>query len=193
MTRSKGYDLNTVLDNAVKTFWEKGYENTSIQSLVDSMGIQRGSLYAAFGSKQQLFLAVLDRYGEIVVAQLIQALDKHESGKESIENFFQMVVDQILTAGPWRGCLVTNSAVELGLSDSKTREKVTFLLAQIENGFYTTLARAKFAGEIDKNQNIRAMARYFTGCLQGLLVIGKVSPEREKLEDIVKIALIALG
>lgn len=193
MARPKGYDEETVLDNAVKTFWEKGYEATSIQNLVDSMGIQRGSLYAAYSSKQQLFLAVLDRYGDIVVAQLIQALDNHESGKESIEKFFQTVIDQILSAGPWQGCLVTNSAVELGLSDSKTREKVTYLLAEIEEGFYNTLVRAKAAGEIGENQNLHAMARYFTACLQGLLVIGKVSPDREKLEDIVTIALIALG
>ena len=193
MARPKGYDLEAVLDNAVNTFWEKGYEATSIQDLVDSMGIQRASLYSAFGSKQQLFLAVLDRYGDIVVSQLIQALDSHDSGKESMWLFFQRVIDQILSAGPWRGCLITNSAVEIGLSDIATREKVIHLLGQIEQGFYKTLVRAKAADEIDDdNHDLQAMARYFTSCLQGILVIGKVCPERARLEDIVKVALAAL-
>lgn len=191
MARPKGYDLEAALDNAVKTFWEKGYEATSIQDLVDSMGIQRASLYSAFGSKQKLFLAVLDRYGDIVVSQLVEALESHDSGKESIRLFFQRVIDQIMSTGPWRGCLITNSAVEIGFSDLATKEKVTYLLGQIEQGFYQTLVRAKSAGEIDE-QDLHAMARYFTGCLQGLLVIGKVCPERSRLEDIVKIALAAL-
>jgi len=67
VVRPREFILEEVLDKAVETFWSKGYEATSIQDLVENMGIQRGSLYAAFGDKQCLFLTVLDRYRKMVV------------------------------------------------------------------------------------------------------------------------------
>ena len=60
MSRNKAFNEEEVIDKAVKVFWAKGYEATSMQDLIDAMGIQRGSLYATFGSKQQLFLKSLD-------------------------------------------------------------------------------------------------------------------------------------
>lgn len=79
MARPKTFDHDQVLDRAVELFWRKGYEATSIQDLVEAMGIQRGSLYAAFGSKQDLFLAVLDRYGDVVVRKLLEILESRPS------------------------------------------------------------------------------------------------------------------
>jgi TetR/AcrR family transcriptional repressor of nem operon len=88
MARHKAFDQEDVLDKAVAVFWAKGYEATSMQDLVDAMGIQRGSLYATFGSKQQLFLQSLERYGKVVVKQFLDILQSKPSGVESIELFF---------------------------------------------------------------------------------------------------------
>jgi TetR/AcrR family transcriptional repressor of nem operon len=80
MARAKAFNEDDVLDKAVEVFWAKGYEATSMQDLVNAMGIQRGSLYAAFGSKQQLFLRSLDRYGKVVVAQFLAILQSKPLG-----------------------------------------------------------------------------------------------------------------
>ncbi len=181
-----------VLDKAVETFWSKGYEATSIQDLVESMGIHRGSLYAAFGDKQCLFLSALDRYRQVVVRKLLDILGSNASGKEAIRQFFLAVVEHIMTAGPLRGCLVTNSAVERGLCDPETARKVGLCLAQIEDGFYATLVRAKKAGEINPGLDLRAVARYLTSSLQGLLVVGKVRTDRVVLMDVVDVVLRVL-
>ena len=111
MARSKAFNKEEVLDKAVEVFWAKGYEAASIQDLVDAMGIQRGSLYATFGGKQQLFLTALNRYGEVVVKKLLEILGSKDSAFESIELFFAQLVEHLLTAGPLRSCLVTNSAI----------------------------------------------------------------------------------
>lgn len=192
MARPREFNFEEVLDKAVETFWSKGYEATSIQDLVDCMGINRGSLYAAFGDKQGLFLRALDRYRQMVVGKLLDILDSHASGKEAISQLFLTVVEHVMTAGPLRGCLVTNSAVERGLSDPDTAKKVGLCLLQIEEGFYKTLLRAREAGEIDKKLDLRAVARYLTSSLQGLLVIGKVRAERSVLTDVVEVTLRGL-
>ena len=93
MARPKAFDEEVVLDRAVEVFWAKGYEATSIQDLVDAMGIQRGSLYATFGGKHQLFLTALDRYGEVVVKKLLAILESKPSALESIEQFFAQLVE----------------------------------------------------------------------------------------------------
>jgi TetR/AcrR family transcriptional repressor of nem operon len=182
--------LEGVLDKAVETFWSKGYEATSIEDLVESIGIHRGSLYAAFGDKQRLFLMVLDRYRKGWCGNYW--LDVGSSGKAAIRQLFATVIDHVITGGPFRGCLITNSAVERGPSDPETAKKVSLCLKQIEDGFYKTLMRAQSAGELDKRRDLRALARYLTCSLQGLLVIGRVRTNRSALEDVVEVTLQAL-
>jgi TetR/AcrR family transcriptional repressor of nem operon len=192
VARPREFDLDEVLDKAVEMFWSKGYEATSIRDLVESMGIHRASLYVAFGDKQRLFLAVLDRYRQVVVRKLLDIFDSSPSGKAAIRQFFATVIDHVLNGGPLRGCLITNSAVERGLSDPETAKTVSLCLAQIEEGFYDTLLRARDAGELDAGRDLRALARYLTSSLQGLLVIGKIQTDRSALEDVVTVTLRAL-
>lgn len=192
MARPREFDRNDVLDKAMQTFWSKGYEATSMQDLVDATELHRGSLYGAFGSKQQLFLTVIDRYAEVVIKKLLDLLDGSNPGKDSIRSFFLTVIDHVMTGGPLRGCLVTNSAVERGLSDPDTAAKVGICLVRIEERFHKALLRAQAAGELRRGEDLGALARYLTCCLQGLLVTGKVRPERELLEEIVKVTLSVL-
>lgn len=189
MARSKAFNENEVLDKAVEVFWAKGYEATSMQDLVDAMGIQRGSLYATFGSKQQLFLQSLERYGKVVVKQFLDILQSKPSAIESIELFFAQLVEHLLTAGPLRSCLVTNSAIERGLRDEATKQQVLHLLNALEKGFYKALQRANKNGELSQNLDLKKVASFLTSNMQGLLVIGKVCSDRSVLEGINQVTL----
>lgn len=192
MARPKAFDENAVLDKAVEVFWAKGYESTSIQDLIDAMGIQRGSLYSAFGSKQQLFLKSLNRYGTVVVENLLEILESKPSPIESIEFFFAQLIDHLLTAGPLRSCLVTNSAIERGLRDEETTQQVLQLLKKIEKGFYRTLEKAQKKGEIAADLDLNSIANYLTSSMQGLLVMGKICSDRSVLEAINRVTLSIL-
>jgi len=192
MARPKIFNEEDVIDKAVKVFWAKGYEATSMQDLVNAMGIQRGSLYATFGSKQQLFLKSLNRYSVTVVKSLLEILNSKPSAIESIELFFDQLVEHLLTAGELRSCLVTNSAIERGLSDNETKQLVLQLLKALENGFYNSLLRAKENSEISTEIDLKQLASYLTSSMQGLLVIGKVCSEKSVLEGINQVTLSVL-
>ncbi len=192
MARPREFHFDEALDRAVETFWSKGYEATSIQDLVDSMGIHRGSLYTAFGDKQSLFLRVLDRYRIVIVKKLMDILESEPTGVAAIQRFFAAIVEHVMTGGPLRGCLITNSAVERGLSDPDTAKKVDLCLKQIEEGFFKTLERAQEMGELSTTREIRPLARYLTSSMQGLLVVGKVRKNRASFEDIVAVTLQVL-
>ena len=192
MARPKAFNEEEVIDKAVEIFWAKGYEATSMQDLIDAMGIQRGSLYGTFGSKQQLFLKSLKRYSVTVVKKLLEILESKPSAIESIELFFAQLVEHLLTAGELRSCLVTNSAIERGLRDEETRQLVLKLLNALEDGFYKTLLRAKENGELSTELDLKVVANYLTSSMQGLLVMGKVCSERSVLEGINQMTLSIL-
>lgn len=192
MARPKIFNEEEVIDKAVKVFWAKGYEATSMQDLVNAMGIQRGSLYSTFGSKQQLFLKSLNRYSVTVVKSLLEILHSKPSAIESIELFFAQLVEHLLTVGELRSCLVTNSAIERGLNDNETKQLVLQLLKALEKGFHNALIRAKDNTEISTEIDLKQLASYLTSNMQGLLVMGKVCSERSVLEGINKVTLSVL-
>jgi len=192
MARPKEFQHDVVLDRAMRAFWSRGYEATSIQHLVDRMGIQRGSLYDTFGDKRTLFFAAIDRYDRVVTGKLLAALDEPASGKDAIRRFFRLKVDLAVEPGRPRGCLVTNSAAELASRDRGTATKVGTVLTKIEASINRAVVRAQKAGEIDPTRNARALARFLTSSAQGLSVMAKTFPERAVLEDIVKVTLAAL-
>jgi len=180
VARPREFTHDVVLDRAMQVFWSRGYEATSIQYLVDRMGIQRGSLYGTFGDKRALFFAAIDRYDRVVTAKLLAALDGPASGKDAIREFFRLKVALALEPRRPRGCLVTNST------------RVGAVLAKIEAAFHRAVVRAQTAGEIDRARDPRALARFLTSSAQGLSVMAKTFPERAVLKDIVRVVLAAL-
>ena len=82
MARPREFDSDQALEKAMQVFWTKGYEATSLSDLLSAMGISKSSFYATFGSKHELFLATLDRYGETHGAQLIALLKSNESPRK---------------------------------------------------------------------------------------------------------------
>jgi TetR/AcrR family transcriptional repressor of nem operon len=192
MARPKEFEPAAALDRAMRLFWSRGYEATSVQDLVDRMGIQRGSLYATFGDKRALFFAAIDRYDRMVTAKLLAALDEPASGMEAIRRFFRLKIEWAVAATRPRGCLVTNSTTELASRDRRTASRVAGVLTKIEAAFQRAVVRAQAAGEIDPARDPRALARFLTSSAQGLSVMAKAFPERAVLEDIVEGILAAL-
>lgn len=192
MGRPPEFDRDVVLDRAMQVFWSRGYEATSIEHLVARMGIQRGSLYQAFGDKRTLFLAVIERYDRVVTATLLASLDGPASGRAAIREFFRLKLEAALVAGRPRGCLVTNSAAELASRDRATGTRIVAALARIEAAFLRAVVRAQAAGEIDPARDARALARFLTSSAQGLSVMAKACPDRATLTDIVEVILEAV-
>jgi len=192
MGRHKEFDREVVLDRALETFWSQGYEATSIQDLVERMGINRASLYGTFGDKQALFLAALERYEHVVSRKLLDVLDGPGSGKEAIRTFFLTKICYATARDRPKGCLMTNSAVERSGHDPQTAARVAAGLSRVEEAFYRALVRARRAGEIDERHDLRALARFLMTCAQGLTVVSKVCPDPLLLRQVVHVTLAAL-
>lgn len=188
VARTKEFVPERALERAMNLFWREGYEATSVQELLDAMGIGRGSLYDTFGDKHTLFLAALDRYKEAAESSTISMLEADGSSKGAIRAVFDGMVDEL--AGqeePRRGCLLTNSIVELAPHDAEVKERISRYVARMEEAFEQTVRRGQAAGEIDAHHDPKALARFLLNNALGLRVLAKTGASRHALEDAVHV------
>ncbi|KAF6581147.1 TetR/AcrR family transcriptional regulator [Paenibacillus jamilae] len=192
MVRPREFDEDQALDAAMRIFWEKGFEATSLSDLTSKMGIQRPSIYAAFGDKKQLFEAALRKYTQSHAAYVRSRLQSNSSVKEAFYNFFGGVVAEEYEDGPNRGCFCINTMVELAPHDEKfeilTREHQMYLSAV----FQETLERGIRSGELEVAMDARALAHTLVSLLIGITVMMKSRPERSFVDHSVATALMLL-
>ncbi len=193
MARPREFSVDHALDQALQVFWSKGYETASLRDLLGAMGISRSSFYDTFGSKHELFLKVLDRYNSTVASCRIEALiQSATSPKAGIHNLFHGIVETMAQGEETRGCFLNNCAVEVACHDDQAAGRIANGLAKTEETFYCAIRRGQKLGEIGADKEPRALARYLTGTLNGLLVMGKAKAGRRTLQDVVRVALTAL-
>lgn len=190
MPRTKEFEPGEALDAAMQLFWRKGYAATSLRDLLDGMGIGYGSLYNTFGDKHALFLASLDRFRELRTSWIDEVLE--DSGLSGIEEVFRRTVDGLVSFEPRRGCLLANTAVELGPHDAEVAAKISRYVRHTEAVFERAVIRAQEAGEIPADRDPRALARFLVNALHGLRVLARVGTDRAILEDAVRVALDVL-
>ncbi len=128
MGRPPKFDRETILDSAMRCFWQRGYAQTSVDDLVRATGLKRGSLYFHFTDKKTLFLAVLEHYKQTVVLGRRSHVDSAPNARTGIENFFVETLLSVEGASFYWGCLNTNTATQLGEVSEKE------ILTWIRNG-----------------------------------------------------------
>jgi TetR/AcrR family transcriptional regulator, transcriptional repressor for nem operon len=192
MARQKEFDRDEVLHRAMEVFWTRGYEGASLQDLVAHMRINRQSIYDTFGDKHSLFLQALDRYREIQRRSVFELLAQPGPVKKNIRKLFEMVVQRALSAEGRRGCFVGNAMSEMAGRCRDTAERTCSSVTAAEKAFQRALIRGKKQGEFIAVRDPRAVARFLFSSLQGLLLMAKARPDRETLNDIVKVTLSVL-
>jgi TetR/AcrR family transcriptional repressor of nem operon len=193
MGRPRSFEREDVLDRAIEAFWCRGYEATSIQDLVAEMGINRGSLYATFGDKHALFLAAIERYYGRALAATCSDLKSAERASDGIQLAIRSLATGTTRDRRRRGCLMTNSAVELAPHCRDTAKTVAEYYRRTEDAFFDALVRARAQGDLNSPQSDRSLARFITCTLQGLQVVSKVSSDRQAIDDIIGVLFAALG
>ncbi len=184
MARKKEFEPDEVLERAMEIFWKKGYEATSMQDLVEHMGISRGSMYETFGGKKELFSAALDRYAGLAFENGIQNLKLSATPLDAIEQLLLHTVDTQLN--PTGGCMLTNTACELAPRDPQVLQNVSSTLSRFENALHGALKKAQKQGELAQDKNPRALARHIVATVQGLAVVGRTRPKRAAMIDVVE-------
>lgn len=192
MARTREFDSDAVIDEAVGVFWRKGYAATSIQDLVEATGIGRGSLYAAFGSKEGLYEAALIRYAEQSSSDMIARLESAAPVHEVLRDVLVSLVDATVTDPERRGCLITNTVTERLPRDPVAGRVVGEALDRNAMAFTALLRRARARGELPPDADVTAMADFIVTTIQGLRVQGKAGADRRRLVAIVDLALSVL-
>lgn len=193
MARPREVDLDVAVERAMQLFWDRGYEATSTRDLVAATGMGQGSLYHAFGSKHEIFEAALDRYVEAQARGLVAALKDADPVRPAIAAVLDALVDSDLDGDGCRGCLMVNSAAELGATDAIVREKVTSAYVVTETALREALERGRSTGELEDGPEPAALARFLMTTINGLRVVAKASPDPRRLRDTVAVAMYAIG
>ena len=192
MPRPKEFDREEVLNRAMITFRDKGYEATSMQELVDRMEINRFSLYGTFTSKHELFVESLQAYLDNVGIPFFRRLEDSGQGLEIIESVLMELVSRVKGGVSPNGCLLCNTIAELGSSaDERIKKILESYLNSQEEYYHAALVRAKELGEIPEEVDARGHAKLLVGYTTGILGTAKVLGEKE-LRKSVKATIAAI-
>jgi AcrR family transcriptional regulator len=186
--RPRAFDPDAVLDRAMHVFWAKGYEGASLSDLTQAMRINRPSLYAAFGNKEQLFRKVLDRYMGGPVAYFSKALAAPKA-RDVVEDIFlgtaRMADDPTIPAG----CLMVQGALACG--DASVRKEVAARRAAAEVALRRRLQRAKREGDLPKDADPAELAHYVMTVVRGMAVQSAGGATSDQLRRVARTALRA--
>ncbi|MFT3686744.1 MAG: TetR/AcrR family transcriptional regulator [Phycisphaerales bacterium] len=179
----------------MRVFWKKGFEGTSLPDLTKAMGINRPSLYAAFGNKESLYRKAMDRYqsAEGPGGYVACALSR-PTARGVAEALLRGAVDVLTKAGCPRGCLMVNGAVAGGDDAAGVKKEVVSRRLEAERLLTERFERAKAEGDLPPSADAGDLARYLLVVLQGLGVVGAGGGRdgaREDLESVVEVAMRA--
>lgn len=192
MPAEKQFNQEEALDKALQAFWQRGYEATSMQELVDCTGVNRGSLYATYGDKRALFLSALHRYDE-GRRRMLAEFEARYPPREAIRRVFLSFMPGIEDGGGNRGCFLTNTALELAAHDAEMRKLVATAQEDVEEFFRRMIKAGKAAGEIPDHVKPADAARGLLASLLGFVVLVRSRPNRVLLQSVIGDALQRLG
>ena len=188
MGRPRAFDTCKALDAAMDVFWRKSYQGASIVDLTTAMGINAPSLYAAFGSKEGLFRAVLERYDEDKQGFLTRVLEA-PTGLDAVTLFLKGTAEKATEPGEPAGCLL----VQCGLSAGDEAATIPEELAKRRTGAEITLRGrlecAKQQGELPAHVDPSALARYIVAVSNGMCLQAAAGASRATLYEIADMAL----
>lgn len=183
MGRQLTFDRDEKLKQAMGLFWAKGYEATSLQDLVNTLEINRFSLYNTFGDKRTLFRQTLERYKKSVLQRLIEPLVAPDAGLAAIHAYLDNLSRGLAQASGDSGCFFQNTVAECGPEDDDIRSQVEETFMQLETLLEQALQRAKTRGELKHLQDPQQGARFLVTHIQGVILLRKATRDSNRVQD----------
>lgn len=187
MGRPRAFDEDAALEAAMRVFWEKSYEGATIADLTDAMGINRSSMYAVFGDKQQLFRRVMDRYREGRMTHVRRALDK-PTLHEVVSSLLHGTVDFLSQPDHPRGCFSIQGALACGENAEPVKQAMIALRKGGDDALRERMTRAQKSGELPEDTTPADFARFLSTVIRGLGVqaaTGATRGEMKRIADFV--------
>ena len=188
--RPRAFDVDQALDHALEVFWEKGYEGASLPDLTQAMGINRPSLYAAFGNKEALFRLAIDRYIADNACHVREAL-KEPTAKQAVRRLLLSNIDLVTSAKSPRGCFLVQGALACGENADPIRQELIKRRANLEIALCERFKQGIADGDLPKGTDPADLARYVVVISHGMAVQAAGGASRAKLKKVVELALRA--
>ncbi|MFE5140561.1 TetR/AcrR family transcriptional regulator [Streptomyces fagopyri] len=189
MARTREFDTDAVVAAAMEAFRRTGYEGTSMRDLAEATGLGSGSIYAAFGSKEGLYLAALDLYRQSYAVPLTDLLRSGGDVREVIREVFVGAVDEIARDGSRLACLVVAAAMERARDDVRVGQRLRSTTRSLELALFDVIAEGQLRGRISSERAAGDLAAFLVTSLQGLRVMGAIDPDRAALTRSAEVAL----
>lgn len=186
--RPLAFNQDEALDKALHVFWARGYEGTSMAELTEALGINKPSIYAAFGNKEALFRKALVRYATGPVAFVGQAM-KEPTARQVVERLLMQAVDFFSDKNTPNGCMIVQGALTCGQSASTIQQELIAYRGNFEAALANRFDFAKTQGDLSSNVNSKQLAKYIATIHQGMSVQATSGVTREELLTIVGMAL----
>ena len=178
MVGTRQFDEQEVIGTALEVFWRKGLHDATMQDLAAATGVQRGSLYNAYGDKEEIFLRAFDQYADQFLAAAGQALAEGDTATR-LQNFFDMIVVNMTSGSPPRGCLTTRTALDVTISGAAVRQRVQALLSRLEQ----LVGKAWGPNKTTTAADATRLARVVVTFTRGLAVMERAGYSRKQLKD----------
>lgn len=188
--RPRVFDMDQALDKALQVFWHRGYEGASLAELTEALGVNKPSLYAAFGNKEELFMKALSKYATGPVAFVRDVINEQTSYTVA-KRFLYEAVDFLTKPSQPKGCMIVQGA----LSGGESAEMVKKVLIQYRSAYESLLTKrfeqAKQDGDLPSHANPQALAKYLATLHQGMSVQATSGASKDELLSIADLALSA--
>ncbi|MEM7572565.1 MAG: helix-turn-helix domain-containing protein [Bacteroidota bacterium] len=192
MARTKQFNEQATLEKAMMLFWRNGYYATSVQELVDELGVNRASLYATYGDKRQLFERAFAHYRATNSKALTRFFAEQKSVKTAFRTLFQRAIAEELHQAEQKGCFVVNTIAELLPEDAGMLPSIQENQQFFEELFYHFLLSGQANGELRSDRDWRAVAEMLFMLYSGLKLLAKTQPKEAALQRAVEQALSLL-
>lgn len=185
--RPRSFDREAALDAAMQVFWEKGYEGASISELTAAMGINPPSLYAAFGDKEELFLATIEHYAQ---SRKDQMCPQHPTAREAIEAYLRFKVDLLTDPGHPSGCMLMVAFFTAANASPKLQKVLSQKRVESRNHLKERIKRGIQEGDVPVGTDAEELADFYSAVLGGLSQQARDGATRKSLLSTVERALM---
>jgi TetR/AcrR family transcriptional repressor of nem operon len=179
MVGVRQFDEQEVIALALDVFWRKGLHDATMQDLAAATGVQRGSLYNAYGDKEAIFLRAFDQYAREFLASVEDLMAEGDVATR-LNNFFDSAIVNMTSGSPPRGCLTTRTALNAGVSSEAVRERVQHLLGRLEQVVSRAIGSAPDGRPTAEANRLARVVVTFT---RGLAVMERAGYSRKQLKE----------
>jgi TetR/AcrR family transcriptional repressor of nem operon len=192
MARPREFDIDQALEQAMRVFWERGYQGTSIGDLMEAAAVQKQSLYCAFGDKHSFFVRSLQLYRTQVLATIKMIVHKTDSPIDAVGRVMRYAIEQAAAGKCPKGCLAANTALELGMRDPEAILEVRKMFRGIEKMLGETIKRGQEQGQIATRFQSGLIAQNLLNTLNGIRILEQTGASAERLNVIVDMAIATI-